>query len=212
MIKIGLTEILIFAIRFFYKIFYTLLGLISQTFTLLKLCINRVEYGTKFHSNGIPRIVVKKSGTFRIGNNFSINNGKYFNQIGRQQVCYFIVGENAKLIIGNKVGMSSTAIICMQEIVIEDNVKIGGNTVIYDTDFHSINPYERLGSDKEDSNNINKKPVIIKKNAFIGAHSTILKGITIGENSVIGACSVVTKNVPKNEIWAGNPARFIKNI
>ena len=53
---------------------------------------------------------------------------------------------------------------------------------------------------------------MIKDNAFIGAHSIILKGVTIGENSIIGAGSVVTKSVPDNQIWAGNPARFIRNI
>ena len=40
----------------------------------------------------------------------------------------------------------------------------------------------------------------------------MLKGVTIGENSVVGAGSVVTHDVPKNEVWAGNPARFVKKI
>ena len=59
---------------------------------------------------------------------------------------------------------------------------------------------------------VNKKnaPIIVKDNVFIGANATLLKGITIGENTIIGACSVVTKNVPANQIWAGNPAKFIK--
>ena len=55
-------------------------------------------------------------------------------------------------------------------------------------------------------------PVVIENNVFIGAHCIILKGVSIGENSIIGAGSVVTKNVPANQIWAGNPAKFIRKI
>ena len=39
-----------------------------------------------------------------------------------------------------------------------------------------------------------------------------LKGVAIGENSIIGAGSVVTRSIPKNQIWAGNPAKFIRVI
>lgn len=45
---------------------------------------------------------------------------------------------------------------------------------------------------------------------FIGAHSTILKGVHIGKHAVIGACSVVTKDIPADETWAGNPAVCIR--
>ena len=55
-------------------------------------------------------------------------------------------------------------------------------------------------------------PVKIEDNAFVGARSMILRGITIGKYSIIGAGSVVTKSVPENEIWAGNPARFVRKI
>ena len=54
--------------------------------------------------------------------------------------------------------------------------------------------------------------MIIKDNVFIGARCLILKGVVVGENSIIGAGSVVTKNIPDNEIWAGNPAKFIKAL
>lgn len=50
----------------------------------------------------------------------------------------------------------------------------------------------------------------IMDGVFIGANSIITKPLTIGENSIIAAGSVVTKNIPPNEIWGGNPAKFIK--
>ena len=114
------------------------------------------------------------------------------------------------LIIGDNVGISSSAIVCWNKIILEDGVTIGGNTVIYDTDFHPLSFDRHKLNEKEEA--ILARPVILKKNVFIGAHSTILKGVVIGENSIVGACSVVTKDIPANQIWGGNPARFIKEL
>ena len=139
-----------------------------------------------------------------------MNNNLYSNPIGRQQPCIFFVDKGATLHIGKNVGISATAIVAHQSITIGDNVKIGGGVCIYDTDFHSLDPRIRISN--KDRQNAKKKPVVINDNVFIGAHSTILKGVTIGNNAIIGACSVVTKDIPDNEVWAGNPARFIKTI
>lgn len=49
----------------------------------------------------------------------------------------------------------------------------------------------------------------IMDNVFIGCNSTILKGVRIGPNAIIGAGSVVTKDVPKNSVVVGNPAKVI---
>jgi acetyltransferase-like isoleucine patch superfamily enzyme len=57
-----------------------------------------------------------------------------------------------------------------------------------------------------------KGKVILKRNCKIGTHSTIMPNVTIGENSIVAAYSFVTKNVPKNQIWAGIPANFLKKI
>lgn len=53
-------------------------------------------------------------------------------------------------------------------------------------------------------------PVTIRRGVFIGMNTLIVKPVIIGCNSVIGAGSVVTKSIGDNEIWAGNPAKFIR--
>jgi len=56
---------------------------------------------------------------------------------------------------------------------------------------------------------ITKGPIIIEEDVFIGSNSIILAGVSIGRGSIIGAGSIVTKNVPKYSIVAGNPAKII---
>lgn len=164
-----------------------------------------------FTSNGFPYISIAIGGKCTIEKGFRMINGLEGNPIGRPQRCVFFVDKGATLTIGKNVGISSTALVASYSITIGDNVKIGGGVCIYDTDFHSLDPNirEKPTLDMEFKAN---KPVIIKDNVFIGAHSTILKGVTIGTNAVIGACSLVTHDVPDNEIWAGNPAKFIREL
>lgn len=157
--------------------------------------------------HGFLTIHITRRGKMNFGKGFSLNSGLRHNLIGRQQNCIFWVEGDLK--IGNNVGMSSTAIICNYKITIGNNVVIGGNTVIYDSDFHHLDPLIRNNS-KLDKISAGKAAVFIGDNVFIGAHTTILKGVVIGKNAVIGACSTVTKNIGENEVWAGNPARFIK--
>lgn len=159
----------------------------------------------------MPIIEISKGGVFRIGKNFMMVNYAVSNLIGRHQKCTFYIGENATLQIGDNVGMSATSIVCMEKVLIGNNVRIGGNTVIYDTDFHSLNREQRVKM-VEDRANTKHAKVLIEDGVFIGAHTTILKGVTIGENSILGACSVVTKSIPRNEIWGGNPAKFIRKL
>ena len=55
-------------------------------------------------------------------------------------------------------------------------------------------------------------PIYIGNYAFIGARSIICKGVTIGEHAIIAAGSVVVKDIPADEIWGGNPAKFISKV
>jgi acetyltransferase-like isoleucine patch superfamily enzyme len=179
--------------------------------TKLLFSANGVKYGRHFFSRGIPLINVSFKGRFSVGTNLIISNGPYYSPTGRNRQCEFVIGENATLLIGNNVGISSSAITCHYQITIGDYVMLGGNTAVYDTNFHSLNANERKDTiiDKKETR---KSSVVIEEHVFVGAHSTIMKGVTIGHHSIIGACSVVTKDVPPYQIWAGNPARFIREI
>lgn len=201
----------VYVYRFYKKICRNLYLVYTRTRVWLKFRLNNVHFGTGLRTFGIPVVDVWIGSTFTIGNNFSMNSGDHFNLIGRQQPCFFIVQRNGVLRIGDNVGISGTAIVCHERVTIGDNVKIGGNVVIYDTDFHSLDP-ELRRSGKDDLLQAKTAPVTIENDAFIGAHSTILKGVTIGKGAVIGAGSVVTKVVPPGEVWAGNPARRIKSL
>ncbi len=166
----------------------------------------KVEY-SKLKINGILKIYGR--GQISIGNNVRINSCRLSNPIGGQTRTIFNVSENAKLIIGDNCGFSNVAIVARKSIEIGNNVMIGGNTMIYDTDFHSLNYNIRIFN-KDDIGKVNN--VIIEDNVFIGAHCLILKGTRIGKNSIIGAGSVLAKSVPPNEIWAGNPAKKIRDL
>lgn len=85
-----------------------------------------------------------------------------------------------------------------EDITIEEGVRLTVGVCIVT---HFMNPQ---------TNTYDRGKVHIKKCAYLGMNTLIVKPVTIGENSIIGAGSVITKNVPDNEVWAGNPARFIK--
>ncbi len=91
-----------------------------------------------------------------------------------------------------------------EKIEIGDACMIAHGVYISDADWHGI-------YDRAEPVGITK-PVHIKDNVWIGDSAIICKGVTIGKNSIIGAGSVVTKDIPENSIYAGNPAKFIKNL
>lgn len=115
---------------------------------------------------------------------------------------YSDYGRNIKL--GAHVFINSNVMMVdLGGITIEDNVLIGPGAYIISVN-HQLNPKKRQ--------ELELKSVIIKKNAWIGARATILPGVTVGENAVIAAGAIVTKNVPKNTVVAGTPAKVIKRI
>lgn len=171
---------------------------------------NNVNW-VNFKTRGVPYVSVAIGGKCTIGKDLFMNNGISTNPIGVGNRCTIFVDKDAELIIGDNLGISQAALICHTSIKIGNHVNIGGGVCIYDTDFHSLD-YHLRSNPVTDKLNKSKSPVTIQNNVFIGAHTLILKGVNIGENSIIGAGSVVTKSVPSNQIWAGNPAKFIRQL
>lgn len=187
-------------------IFKKLYLLIFLPLNLLKLRLFRVKHG-KVTIFG-PLLIINR-GHMVLGDRARINSGKYKNPIGGDTRSSIMVKNNASLVIGTNLRMSNSAIYCAQAITFGNNVMIGGSCKIWDSDFHPIDPDVRLATPNE---GYKTAPIHIADNVFIGGASIILKGTIIGENSVIGAGSVVSGTIPPNEIWGGNPARFIKKL
>jgi acetyltransferase-like isoleucine patch superfamily enzyme len=187
---------------------YYIIPFISTFITKIYFKLNGVKYGS-LRSIGIPMIHISLRGRFEAGQKFTMCNWIGGYATGYSGRCKIEVRNGASLIIGNSVGMSIATIICHDNIVIHDNVKLGFGVHIFDTDFHAVNYKLR----NESSTDIGKtNPIIIEENVLIGAHSMILKGVTIGKNSIIGAGSIVTKDIPSDVIAAGNPCKVIKQI
>lgn len=181
-----------------------IIDLIRQKYILNKFGVF-IDKG--YRIEGVP-FIKGEYGNITIGRNFRANSNIKANPIGYSNRCSFWTLNNGKIRIGDNVGISNIAIVAYgANVVIEDDVLIGGGGKIYSSDFHSLRYKERM---KTPDSAVKCQDVIIKRGAFIGAGSIILKGVSVGEQAVIGAGTVVTRSIPANEIWAGNPAKFIK--
>ena len=108
-------------------------------------------------------------------------------------VCANVLIEN-DVIIGNNVTVKS-GVQLWDGVRVEDNVFIGPNV----TFTNDLTPRSKQYPDRFEK-------TFICKGASIGANSTIVAGHTIGAYALIGAGSVVTKDIPSNTVWYGNPA------
>lgn len=179
-------------------------------------CLQKcIFYGVRFYDkstvtfNGHALLNVNPHSYVSIGKDFICNSGPFFtNEVPQSKLS---VAPNAKLLIGNNSGISSTIIGCYTEIVIGDNVNIGAGTRITDSNFHCVD-WRMRRNRTEDPKKAIKSPVRICNDVFIGARCIIGKGVTIGERTVIAAGSVVVKDIPADCIAGGNPCKVIKML
>ncbi len=129
-----------------------------------------------------------------------------------------IIGDNTKIgsfveiqknaVIGDNCKISSHTFIC-SGVTIGNGCFIGHGVMFINDNYpHALNSRGELEKEVDWSKRFVK--TIIEDNVSIGTNSTILGNVKIGTNSLVGAGSVVTGNIPSNQVWAGNPARFIR--
>ena len=151
-----------------------------------------------------------------IGDNFTFSSGDGINPLCRNLRGKIYIDNNASIVIGNNVGISSACLWAKERITIGDKVKIGGDCILMDTDAHNLD-HQIRNSGETDENGIsidtlsaNSSPIIIENDVLIGTRCIILKGVTIGARSIIAAGSVVTKSIPADCIAGGNPCKVIR--
>lgn len=205
------------------KLIKFILGLLSRLNRWLHIRYNciycrykNIQFGKNFQIyNNI--YITGARGKIKIGDNFVFTSGDGINPICRNiRGCIFTQHKSSIITIGNNVGISSSSLRVKEKLVIGNNVNIGGNCLIIDTDSHPIDFLARRGektNDKKDKYTIvQSAPINIEDDVWIGANTIVLKGVTIGARSVIGAGSVVTKSIPSDCIAAGNPCKVIKYL
>jgi acetyltransferase-like isoleucine patch superfamily enzyme len=130
---------------------------------------------------------------------------------------HFALGEQARMEIGDYCYFTNAILLCELEIRIGSYVVIGWNATLADTDFHPIEPADRIAdavacsplANGRPRPEITRLPVVIEDDVWIGPNATILKGVRLGSGSLIEAGALVTHDVPARSRVLGNPARVV---
>ena len=175
----------------------------------LVFAMNGIPWGRGWRLYGVPIVQKHRHSVIRLGPGLSLRSATCSNPLGANHpviLCTWQAG--AVLEIRANFGMTGGTLCAAERIEIGDNVTVGANTTIIDTDFHPLEAQVRRLRPQD----ARTAPILIDDNVFIGMSCLILKGVTLGKDSVVGAGSVVTTSVPQGVVVAGNPARIIREL
>jgi acetyltransferase-like isoleucine patch superfamily enzyme len=192
-----------------WKVWNRIGSLISFPYVRLIFLLNGIKWGQGWSFYGAPIIQKHVQSKMSFGADLQLRSCTRSNPLGiNHPVILATLNQNAQLIIGDHFAMSGGCICVGEKVIIGNNVAVGANSTIVDTDFHPLSSSLRAINPQD----AETKPVVIEDDVFIGMNCLILKGVTIGKGSVIGASSIVAKDVPPGVIAAGNPARVVREI
>ena len=118
------------------------------------------------------------------------------------------VQKNAK--IGRNCKVSSHTFIC-EGVTVGDDCFIGHGVMFINDNYpRATRPDSSLETEEDWAGRFVK--INVEKNVSIGSNASIVGNVTIGDGALIGAGSVVTKDVPPRQVWAGNPAKYLREV
>lgn len=179
------------------------------TFFKIFMKLNKITYGKNLILKGVP-CIIRRQGEITIGDNVTINSSFFSNLTGINHRTIMVTRLlESKIVIGNNVGISGATVYARDSIIIGNNVLIGANVKIIDSDFHPMDMEARALDDKS---KIVNKPIYIADDCFLGADSIILKGTVLGRGCVVGAGAVVSGKFEPGSVIVGNPGRVVKKL
>ena len=133
---------------------------------------------------------------------------------------HFAIEPNGRAAIGDYCYFTNALLLCEEELRIGSYVMMGWNSCIADSDFHPLEPAQRIADaiacsplgQGRPRPAIATRPVVIEDGVWIGPNATILKGVRIGEGAFIEPGSLVTRDVPPRTRVIGNPAQVIGEV
>jgi acetyltransferase-like isoleucine patch superfamily enzyme len=172
-----------------------------------------VDFGEGFYCESaqvFKKLISKKPHAVVFGDHVSVYAG-----------CSFAVQKDGRCTVGDFTLLNGAIVMAEELVAIGSHCLISWGVGIADSDFHPLEPAQRLidaqalapfFKNRPPRPKLKTAPVKIGDNVWIGMNAVILKGVTIGDNSVVAAGAVVTKSIPPNMIVAGNPAATVKKF
>jgi len=176
------------------QIYRVYIALRSRVYVIYHSWVHGVQFGrgVRIYS----KLLVHGPGKVIIADGTHITSRRAVNEL-------YTTKPDAVLTVGKNCSLNGAIVACAKSITIGDRCVIA-EAYIRDTSSHGLSPGKRHNADAAKID-----PVVLDENVWIGSHTHVMPGVTIGRNTIVGVNSVVTKSLPENVFAGGIPAKII---